>query len=498
MKDRIRKFLGSLSLTRKLTLMYILSIAVIFAANLYLFVCIDSVLAEIDGIYYSNLRLNDLTDSLARTHADLTSYLSTKSSDSLSLFYEDRSTCLQELDAVSGSLTYAGADDDARILFDNIRALSENYFTTCEETLSAKRGRNIQKYRESYARATGLKDYLGAYLYSLNNRQLQNNSLKYAQFSATFRTLEITSFMILILVSLCSLALILPLLRNAMRPLQRLSAAAGEIGRGNFDIPALDVETSDEVGVVTAAFNQMVVSIRGYLSKLRESMEKERRLKENALLMDAHLKEAELKYLQAQINPHFLFNTLNAGVQLSMMEHADRTYRYLQNVASFFRSKTDREKQVTTLAGEIALIDSYIYIINVRFSGEISYERDLDDTLSQTIMPSMILQPIIENAINHGLRGIDRQGRIILSTYRSGSTAVISVKDNGRGMSAEQIERILSGSPVIRQKGDETNGVGLSNVIGRLRLFYHRDDVFDITSAGEDRGTEVLLYLPAE
>ena len=304
--------------------------------------------------------------------------------------------------------------------------------------------------------------------------------------------------MILILVSLCSLALILPLLRNAMRPLQRLSAAAGEIGRGNFDIPALDVETSDEVGVVTAAFNQMVVSIRGYLSKLRESMEKERRLKENALLMDAHLKEAELKYLQAQINPHFLFNTLNAGVQLSMMEHADRTYRYLQNVASFFRSKTDREKQVTTLAGEIALIDSYIYIINVRFSGEISYERDLDDTLSQTIMPSMILQPIIENAINHGLRGIDRQGRIILSTYRSGSTAVISVKDNGRGMSAEQIERILSGSPVIRQKGDETNGVGLSNVIGRLRLFYHRDDVFDITSAGEDRGTEVLLYLPAE
>ena len=108
----------------------------------------------------------------------------------------------------------------------------------------------------------------------------------------------------------------------------------------------------------------------------------------------------------------------------------------------------------------------------------------------------MILQPIIENAINHGVRDIDRPAVIILSVYRTGNYITLSVRDNGRGMTEQQMNAILSGNAPVRRKGDETNGVGLSNVINRMRLFYNSEDVFDITSPGEDRGTEVLLYIP--
>ena len=247
---------------------------------------------------------------------------------------------------------------------------------------------------------------------------------------------------------------------------------------------------------MTTAFNEMVVSMRGYLQKLRESMELENQMKERELLMDAHLKEAQLKYLQAQINPHFLFNTLNAGAQLAMMEDAKSTYRYLQNVAAFFRSKTNRDEQITSLADEIRLVDSYMYIINVRFSGSIRYEKNIDEDLVHVTMPSMTLQPIVENAVNHGIRDIDWPAVITLSVYRTGNSITISVRDNGVGMEEQQMQEILSGEAHPRKKGDETNGVGLANVVNRLQLFYEQRDVFDITSAGPGKGTEVLLFLP--
>jgi two-component system sensor histidine kinase YesM len=252
-------------------------------------------------------------------------------------------------------------------------------------------------------------------------------------------------------------------------------------------VPELEIKHNDEIGIVSAAFNKMVVSIRGYIEKLRSSMELENSMKEKELRMDASLKEAQLKYLQAQINPHFLFNTLNAGVQLSMMEGADSTYRYLQNVAAFFRTKTNREKQVSTLAEEIALVDHYIYIINVRFSGEIGYEKLVDEDLVNVSVPSMILQPLIENAINHGVRDIPRPAKIILSVYRSGDLITVSVRDNGRGMTQKQIEDLLAGTLQPAVRGDETNGVGLANVISRMHLYYDRDCVFDITSAGKTK-----------
>ena len=165
------------------------------------------------------------------------------------------------------------------------------------------------------------------------------------------------------------------------------------------------VHSEDEVGVVTMAFNQMVSSIPGYMERLRVSMEKEQFMKEKELLMEANLKDARLKILQAQINPHFLFNTMNAGTQLAMMEHADKTYEYIQNVASFFRYNISKNDEVT-LRQEIELVDIYIYILNVRFSGDIHFTKNIeDDSLLDIMLPSMIIQPIVENSINYGILG---------------------------------------------------------------------------------------------
>ena len=277
----------------------------------------------------------------------------------------------------------------------------------------------------------------------------------------------------------------------------KLAKSADEVAKGNFEIETLEIRSSDEIGVVTKAFNKMVASIREYIEQIKENMEHERKMQEKELRIEATLKEAQLKYLQTQINPHFLFNTLNAGAQLAMMEEAERTYDYIQNTAEFFRYNVREGNTTVKLADEISLIDHYIYILNVRFSGDIKYEKDIDESLTEILMPSMILQPIVENSINHGIKEMEGKGRITLRVYSEDDNVCISVRDNGIGMTQEMIDKVLSGELTEEEKAAPVgaHGIGMDNVIKRLRLFTDREDSVSIKSEGEGKGTEVIIKL---
>ena len=211
--------------------------------------------------------------------------------------------------------------------------------------------------------------------------------------------------------------------------------------------------------------------------------------------METHLKEAQLKYLQAQINPHFLFNTLNAGAQLAMMEGADRTYEYVQNVAEFFRYNVKKGNETVTVREEIELVDNYIYILNVRFSGEIHYEKQIDESVLSVRMPAMILQPIVENCVNHGIHEMEGKGKIQLQVYRKEELVCISIRDNGKGINRESVEKILNGTYRNESNTGSSNGIGMDNVIARLKLYSEMEDVMRIYSDGNDLGTEVIIYL---
>ena len=149
-----------------------------------------------------------------------------------------------------------------------------------------------------------------------------------------------------------------------------------------------------------------------------------------------------------------------------------------------------------TIADEIELIDNYIYILNVRFSGDIHFEKHIDEELTSIEIPSMTLQPIVENAVNYGIRNIDWEGLITLSLYSEEDRACISVKDNGAGMPQDKIDRILSDEFTSSEPSGDSNGIGLSNVISRLDLHYNVDNIFNIYSEGENKGTEVIIKIP--
>ena len=164
-------------------------------------------------------------------------------------------------------------------------------------------------------------------------------------------------------------------------------------------------------------------------------------------------------------------------------------------MAAFFRYNIKKDNDVVTLADEIRLVDNYIYILNVRFSGDIHYEKKVDESLLHVEMPSMILQPIVENCVNHGIREMAGNGKIWLSVFQIDDVACISVRDNGIGMSQKTIEKVMSGTYRDEELAAGSNGVGMDNVIARLKLFTESDDVMAIVSGGKDQGTEVLIYL---
>ncbi len=487
MKNRFR----NLSLQAKISSIYILSNIFVLFANLILLFGINSMSNELEKVYQENLTLNSLSENLNAVQDSMTEYLSSKTTESLENYYrseQDYRAMIQELtDDISG-ITFKRMER-------NIKNMSEQYLDMTSQTIDAKRGRNVEKYRIRYEKATDLYEYIDAYIYGLNIEQFITNSQNYNELSNAFRVFEYMSMLVIAVVIIINVMIITRFTGGLIEPLKRLSNLANEVAEGNLDVELKEADSKDEIGVVTNAFNQMVVSIRQYIARIKESMEVEQQLKEKELMMEAHLKDAQLKYLQAQISPHFLFNTLNAGAQLAMMESADRTYEYVQKVASFFRYNVKKGDETVTIREELSLIDDYIYILNVRFSGDIHYEKNIEEEWLDVPMPSMILQPIVENCVNHGIREMAGEGRIWLSVYEMDGMVCISIGDNGKGMSKDTIEKIMSGTYRARNTSGDSNGVAMDNVIARMRLFTGNEHVLDIFSEGEGMGTEFILYL---
>lgn len=489
---RRKNELGSISLQVKLMLAFAATIILIFGMNAFMYVNINYFIKRLDSIYVSNINLNGLEEELMNVQSSMTMFLNTKTSDAMQEYYKHE----QNYGNAIKSLEEEKSSDRLKLMERNIKRMSEHYLTLTNQTVEAKRGRNVEKYKVRYENATALYSYISTYIYSLNNGLFKNNSANYLALSNSIRSLERLSTFLIMSIASANIIIILIITQTITRPLKILAKTANQVAEGNFDVEVVEVSSHDEVGVVTKAFDQMVISIRDYITKLKESVENERNLKERELRMESHLKDAQLKYLQAQINPHFLFNTLNAGVQLAMLEGAEKTCEYVQNVAEFLRYSIKKNHEVVTLKEEIELVDHYLYILNVRYCGAICYEKHIDENYTRIKVPSMILQPIVENSFQYGIRDIEWQGKIELSVYYEETDICVCILDNGLGMEEELVEQINKKRAREKKESRESNGIGLNNVMERLSLYFNSEKVVTVSSKGKNCGTEVRLYLP--
>lgn len=460
--------------------------------NMILYEQVNKTIRRMDTVYSSNVDLTDLSASLENVQQALYSCLSVKTSDSLENYYR----CEQDYRYLLENLSSQISSNPTKLLERNIRQMSETYLSLTGEGVAAKRGRNVEKYKEIYDQSQELYGYINSYIYQLNSQQFRNNSSSYQALREALRYLEISSLVLMAVMMGIGALVLLAITKGMIEPLANLAEIAHLVGQGNFDVKMTKTDSLDEVGVVTRAFNTMVESLGEYVVRTKESMEKEQQMMEKELLMKNHLKEAQLKYLQSQINPHFLFNSLNAGVQLAMMEDAKKTCIFVEKMADFFRYNVKKGLEEASLGEELTAVENYIYILNVRFAGDIHFTKKVDESIMECRVPSMILQPLVENAVNHGIRNIDWEGKILLEITGLEDNILIRVKDNGKGMSEERIREVLDGCMEDTGEQSDSTGVGMNNVISRLELYYDKKNLVEINSPGENMGTEIILTLP--
>lgn len=476
-------------LKKKLMVYFMVTIVLMSATSIFPFYTISVLMEQMSDTFEMNVKLNSLHKTLDQLHHVYEDYLTFRHSRSLDEYYKYYNQLKGETDSIR--LDYSHTQN--MLLMKDIKNMISTYLEETDAAVMARRGRAIDEYQLYYYESNKIFGYINEYIQRLNNSLFMQNTDRYLSVKSSVYLVETLNIGIIFSIVFLNIILMLWFTYKITKPISDLSKAADEITKGNYDVPPIKVDGDDEIGIMAEAFNRMTQSIREYVSEIKEKAELESMLKEQEmenLRIKNDLKEAELHALQAQMNPHFLFNTLNTGAQLAMLEGADRACTFIEHAAELFRYNIRNLDNPVTLGDEIKNIENYMHLLKERFADKVEFVLEKEQSILDVKMPSMILQPIIENAWIHGLGDVEYTGIIWVKAYQSGSFAEISIKDNGKGMSQEKIEEVLSGR-------SSSKGIAIKNILSRLKIFYNTTNIMAIHSE-RGRGTEVVLRIPLE
>ena len=264
------------------------------------------------------------------------------------------------------------------------------------------------------------------------------------------------------------------------RPIKQFTGVMKKVGDGDLSIrfrPA----ANDEIGLMAHTFDQMLDNI----NSLMEEVKTER---------DGKI-FAELKTLQQQINSHFLYNTLDSIYWMSKSGNGDDAAEMIASLAQFIRLGLNNGEDMTTVAKEIEHVRNYMTIQKYRYDGKLNYRIDADKNAMDCVVPKLLLQPLVENSILHGIVKLSRPGHIDIRVQKRDNRVIFEVEDDGVGLDAEKIKaRIASGKAA--DNGDTKGGYALYNIYNRLKMIYK--DAARIEFYGRPgAGSKVTITLPA-
>lgn len=346
-----------------------------------------------------------------------------------------------------------------------------------------------------YDRTAACGSYLMQYTRGLLEQAILDNHDAFSQLYATNDQLQLLQVVTMLLSVAATVMLVISLF-FLLRSVVQLSRASLQISQGELDIPDVDDRRQDEIGHLAKTFNEMKHTMKQQMQLLQEKNEVERELyaKETEALALQNLIEAgKLQLLRSQIHPHFLFNTLNLITYTARQEKAEKTGALISSLSRFFRYSLGSNAAAVPLAKEKQIVDDYYSLYHARFGERIRlrWEIDPDIELTETMIPSFLIQPLVENAIQHGLAPKEEGGCVTIRVEKADGLLQITVSDDGIGMSEEALarlqEQLRSGSP----NGEH---IGLYNVAARLRLSGRSEGL--MIRSDVDKGTSAAMRLP--
>lgn len=245
--------------------------------------------------------------------------------------------------------------------------------------------------------------------------------------------------------------------RGITRPIENLRDSMSMVQEGKFDKANVEITTDNEIGSLSRSFNVMTEKIHTLMDQnIYEQKQK---------------RKSELKALQAQINPHFLYNTLDSIIWMSEAGRNEEVVVMTSALARLFRQSISNEKEQVPVSQEIEYVRSYLTIQKMRYKDKLDYHIDVDASIMKSPIIKFALQPIVENAIYHGIKYKDTKGNLWVRGFIKDDKVQIEIEDDGIGMDAEAMSHLFD----ERKTNFKTNGVGVTNVQKRLQLYYGSD-----------------------
>ena len=317
-----------------------------------------------------------------------------------------------------------------------------------------------------------IRDYI--YAETLNFDQIK------AQLDENNRTIFCFTILASLFVVILTVGLSVRASRNITGPIRNLCTLTSRVAEGDFTAQTKDVESEDEIALLMDNFNDMTKEIGQLVEDMKRNHET--------------LRLSETKLLQAQINPHFLYNTLDIIVWMIENEQKTEAVKVVTALARFFRISLSRGKSLITVKDELEHVRNYLMIQQMRFKNKFTYTIESDEEVLELASLKLMLQPLVENAIYHGMEYMDGDGEIFVRAWQEEKELYLEVRDNGLGMTEEQVESLFTDTAHVASK--RGSGIGVRNVNERIKLYFGAEYGLSIESE-PDEGTAVKIHLPA-
>ncbi len=431
------------------------------------------------------LSLNEVTNASQQLITDLNNYMLKPTPENLELLEHSEEGLIEaklDVDTLR--------NPENNFTLSNYINLIESLQETTDRFLLYFSEKDTEASTKEFTEAMNISNYISEMTLTLLDTELKTHDKFYRSIIERSGEVIKLGMWLLLLITFVLILITYWFSLGITRPVLKLTQAANELSNGKFEVE-IKVETNDEIAFLARTFDRMRNNINNLISEIKNKAQLERELQENKIL----LQESQFRSLQSQINPHFLFNTLNTLSKKAYLEGSEETSDLLVSVAGLLRYNLKQIDRSVTLFEEVAVLKQYMDIQKARFTERLKLYVDVDEDCLFVRIPALTLQPIIENAVIHAIEPREEGGIIWFRVKDEGEMITIEIEDDGKGMDQEKIQQILEENS-METEGHST-GIGFSNVVKRLRLFYGYDHVIDIFS-DNGNGTKVVLSIQKE
>ncbi|MGN0160591.1 MAG: sensor histidine kinase [Lachnospiraceae bacterium] len=339
-----------------------------------------------------------------------------------------------------------------------------------------------------------MQEYLHQYAQVYMATTLEEGNARYQELLPSLFMVPIAAIAVSILLIFIIIHLAMMMNETIIDPVLNLANASRRIAANDFYIEDVETNNQDEIGELVKAFNKMKYATGEYISALEEKREALDRLHTQELEkleVDKQLESMNLELLKSQINPHFLFNTLNVIGGMANLEDAETTEQMIVALSSLFRYNLKTQETEVILSRELKVAQDYMYLQKMRFGSRVEYEMDCSIDAEKPLVPTFTLQPLLENSIIHGLSPKLEGGKITLTITEQGNFLHIIIADTGVGMSREEQEKLINN---IQSSNSQKAGIGVGNVYRRITRMYDGGNM--IINSEKNKGTVIEIVIP--